>query len=103
MMLTRDLRDFFEAVFAGIKEEDGEGGMGVLQSIVKAILDDVAKEVKEAPFMLLGARQTRVAIQSSSGKCSESGGIFTTLFRRILLQSKLEIFPNIVPKTLPKC
>ena len=43
MIVIRDLRDFFEAVFAGIKEEDGEGGMGVLQSIVKAILDDVAK------------------------------------------------------------
>lgn len=56
---NRDLRDFFEAVFAGIKEEDGEGGIGVLQSVVRAILDDVAKEVKEAPFMILNARQTR--------------------------------------------
>ena len=60
MEYNRDLRDFFEAVFAGIKEEDGEGGIGVLQSVVRAILDDVAKELKEAPFMFLNARQTRV-------------------------------------------
>ena len=42
-----------------LKEEDGEGGIGVLQSVVRAILDDIAKEMKEAPFMILNARQTR--------------------------------------------
>ena len=56
---NRDLRDFFEAVFAGVKEEDGEGGIGVLQSVVRAILDDIAGVVKEKPFMILSARDTR--------------------------------------------
>ena len=47
--------------------------------------------------------ECRVAIQSSSEKCSEFVSIFGTLFGRIWIQSKLQIFLKIFPKTLLEC